>query len=571
MRKPVTMLRPATAALRRATPAAGVIAALLLTGPAAAQGAPRTATHIVQLRDGVTLDEGAAAVRGVRGRVTGRLPIIDALAVRLSRDARAALARDPRVEAVTVNGVIGPQDDGFTTTDQVTSDAGSTADTGLASDDLVGDPEAAADPAPVEDTQNASDADLVPGTAEPSDAVEAPDPPSSPNPAAEPPIDTSRLATAFPSSVLAPQTWLKATGKGIGVAVIDTGIDGGLADFTARDGGSRIVASVVTNPDATDQADGYGHGTHVAGIVAGDGTRHGSDDPVTGKYVGIAPGADLIAIKASDDEGRGTVLDAIYGLQFVVDHKDDYNIRVVNLSVSSTTPQSYKTDPLDAAVESAYFHGILVVAAAGNRGSAEDAVAYAPANDPFALSVGAVDDQNTQVRDDDVFADWSSVGTTQDGLRKPEIGAPGAHIVSTLARRSAFEDLCPACVVDGVAALMFEAHPEWTPDEAKSTLIETARNVTGGVDEVNALAAVSTEAPFSGVNAGVVPNDVVDSTAGAIDYTRSSWGRSSWGAAPETLAADWARSSWGCTCGTSATTALDGTRSSWGSATVGSP
>ena len=153
------------------------------------------------------------------------------------------------------------------------------------------------------------------------------------------------------------------------------------------------------------------------------------------------------------------------------------------------------------------------------------------------------------------------------GSSKPEIGAPGAHIVSTLARHSAFEDLCPACVVDGdyirvggssmaapvvagVAALMFEAHPEWTPDEAKSTLIETARNVAGGVDEVNSLAAVSTETPYSGVNAGIVPNDLVDSTAGEIDYTRSSWGRSSWGAAPETLAADWARSSWGCTCGT---------------------
>ena len=583
------MRRPATAALRRATPTAGVIAALLVGAPASAQGAPRTATHIVQLRDGVTLSEGAAAVRGVRGRVTGRLPIIDALAVRLSRDARAALARDPRVEAVTVNGVIGPQDDGLPTSDPATSDAEPAADTGLASDDeLVPDPEEAADPEPAAETEIASDADLVPGAAEASDAEEAPDPASSPDTAAAPPIDTSLLATAFPYSVLAPQTWPMATGKGIGVAVIDTGIDGGLPDFTAPDGSSRIVASVATNPDATDQADGYGHGTHVAGIIAGDGTRHDSDDPVAGKYIGIAPGADVIAIKASDDEGRGTVLDAIYGLQFAVDHMDDYNIRVVNLSVSSTTPQSYRTDPLDAAVESAYFHGILVVAAVGNRGSAEDAVAYAPANDPFALSVGGVDDQNTQARDDDAFADWSSVGTTQDGLRKPEIGAPGAHIVSTLARRSAFEDLCPACVVDGdyirvggssmaapvvagVAALMFEAHPEWTPDEAKSTLIETARNVAGGVDEVNALAAVSTETPFSGVNAGVVPNDLVDSTAGEIDYTRSSWGRSSWGAAPETLAADWARSSWGCTCGTAETSALDGTRSSWGSAPWQSP
>ena len=554
------MLRPAAAALGRATPRAWLIAALLLAVPASAQAAPRT-THIVQLRDGVTLADGAAAVRSAHGRVTGRLPIIDGLAVRLSRGARSALARDPRVDAVTVNGRIGPQDGELMT--------------------IRDRPELGMEPAA--DIGIASDADLVPVAGESSDAEPAP----TPDPVPDPAVDASRLATAYPYSALAAQVWPEATGRGVGVAIIDTGIDGGLPDFTDKDGSSRIVASVATNPDATNQADGYGHGTHVAGIVAGDGTRREIDDPASGKYIGIAPGANLIAIKASDDEGRGTVLDAIYGLQFAVDHKDDYNIRVVNLSVSSTTPQSYKTDPLDAAVESAYFHGILVVAAVGNRGSAEDAVDYAPANDPFVLSVGAVDDQNTQARDDDAFADWSSVGETQDGFTRPDIGAPGAHIVSTLARQSAFEDLCPACVVDGdyirvggssmaapvvagVAALMFEQHPDWTPDEAKSTLIDTARNVAGGVDEVNALAAVSTETPASGVNAGLEPNSLIDSTAGEIDYTRSSWGRSSWGAAPETLSADWARSSWGCTCGIAETSALDGTRSSWGSATLDS-
>jgi serine protease AprX len=318
----------------------------------------------------------------------------------------------------------------------------------------------------------------------------------------------------------------------------------------------------------------------VAGIIAGDGTRRPADDPAAGKYVGIAPDANLIAIKASDDQGRGTILDAIYGLQFAVDHQAEYNIRVVNLSLSSTTPQSYLTDPLDAAVEAAYFHGILVVAAVGNRGSAADATAYAPGNDPFALSVGGADDQGTAGRDDDAFADWSSVGTTQDGFAKPDIAAPGAHIVSTLARGSAFTDLCPACVVDdeyfrvggssmaapvvaGVAALVFEAHPDWTPDDVKSTLVETARNVEGGVDEVNASAALAQEWPFRGANADIAPNQLIDSSDGGID-----WGRSSWGAAPETLGADWARSSWGCTCTSSQPTdQIEQTRSSWGSAT----
>src|SRR4051812_14122044 len=244
----------------------------------------------------------------------------------------------------------------------------------------------------------------------------------------------AQVAASYPGSVYAPQAWRRATGQGVGVAVIDTGIDGTLPDFNDVQGKSRIVASVVTNPDAHTAQDTYGHGTHVAGIIAGDGRRRALPDPSMARYVGVAPDATLIAIKASDDEGRGTILDAIYGLQFVVDHRNDpgYNIRIVNLSLASTIAKSYRTDPLDAAVESAYFHGILVVAAAGNRGTAADATQYSPGNDPFALTVGAVDDQGTTDRADDTIADWSSRGVTQDGFAKPEVTAPGAHIVSTL-------------------------------------------------------------------------------------------------------------------------------------------
>jgi serine protease AprX len=367
------------------------------------------------------------------------------------------------------------------------------------------------------------------------------------------------------------------------VAVIDTGIDGALADFRVASGDSRsrVVGSAVTNPNATTAADTYGHGTHVAGILAGNGNLREAGDPLVGGYVGVAPEANLISIKVSDDSGAATVLDVIYGLQFAVDHKAEYNIRVVNLSLESTVAQSYRVDPLDAAVESAYFHGILVVAAAGNHGATEDAANYAPGNDPFALSVGAVDDQGTQGRGDDVFTEWSSVGRTQDGFAKPEIGAPGAHIVSTLPRSSAFASLCPSCIVDGeyiraggtsmaapvvsgVAALMLELHPEWTPDEVKSTLIATGRNLDGGVDEANAQAAISTATPASGANEGVVANDLVDAASGEIDYTRSSWSRSSWSSVePDSLVAGWTRSSWSCTCSGSEEDAVDPTRSSW--------
>ena len=176
-------------------------------------------------------------------------------------------------------------------------------------------------------------------------------------------VNAGALSTAYPSSINAPEAWntrgIEVTGRGIGVAVIDTGIAAELADFDAPGAatGSRVVASVVTNPDATSAGDGYGHGTHVAGIVAGNSNERPDGDPLKGRYIGIAPEANLISVKVSDDEGNASVLDVIRGLQFVVDHKADYNIRVVNLSLESSEPGSYETDPLDAAVEAAWFNG----------------------------------------------------------------------------------------------------------------------------------------------------------------------------------------------------------------------
>ena len=203
--------------------------------------------------------------------------------------------------------------------------------------------------------------------------------------------------------------------------------------------------------------------------------------------MGIAPEADLIALKVADDDGYSTVLDVIGALEFAVEHKDALNIRVINLSMSSDTPASYLNDPLDAAVEFAWHAGIVVVVAAGNRGDAKDAVRYPPGNDPYVISVGATDEVDTVDPSDDTLAAFSSRGTTQDGFAKPDVLAPGAHMVAPLAMGSAFESLCPHCVVggsymrmggtsqaapvvSGAAALLLQARPELNPDEVKALL-----------------------------------------------------------------------------------------------------
>jgi serine protease AprX len=321
----------------------------------------------------------------------------------------------------------------------------------------------------------------------------------------------------------------------------------------------------------------------VAGILAGNGGNRPGNDPLRGKYAGAAPDANLISVKISDDDGNATVLDAIYGIQFAVDHKAAYNIRVINLSVESEQAQSYLVDPLDAAAEAAWFNGIVVVAAAGNRGNTPGAVGYAPGNDPYVITVGGVDDQGTKDVKDDVAADWSSRGVTQDGFSKPEIYAPGAHIVATLAPGSAFERQCPSCIVSrdyiqaggtslaapivaGAVAAILERRPTWTPDMVKGALLNTKRTVEGG-REIEANNAYKADANKLKANQGLTPNTLVDSATGAIDYTRATWRVADWDSASELLTAAWSRATWRCTCSVTTTGDVDPTRATWRRAT----
>jgi serine protease AprX len=395
------------------------------------------------------------------------------------------------------------------------------------------------------------------------------------------------VATAYNASIQATDIWntYGGTGKGVGVAVVDTGIAGDLPDFrvSGYDKSSRVIGSAVVNPDATTAGDRYGHGTHVAGIIAGDSSTRSYTDPLRNRYSGVAPDANLISIKASDDAGNSTVLDVIAGIQFAIDHKSDYNIRVLNLSLESTSSESYKTDPLDAAVEAAWFKGIFVVAAAGNHGSDDDAVDHAPGNDPYIVSVGAVDDQGTKSISDDKLASWSSRGTTQDGVSKPDLYAPGSGIVSNLAPGSAFSAMCATCIVDGqyiraggtsmaapmvagAAAIGFQLDPSLTPNRIKALLMNNERALSESIGEVSLNEAARA---FSGdggatANKGLSPSSFIDPATGEIDYSRSSWSRSSWSSAGELLRSSWSRSSWSCaSCGVGDATQVDPSRSSW--------
>ena len=367
----------------------------------------------------------------------------------------------------------------------------------------------------------------------------------------------------------ADRAWDKGvTGSGVGVAVVDTGIAGGLPDFrrSSSDSRSRVIASVVVNPNARNAGDAYGHGTHVAGLIAGNGNNRSYWDPFDSDYVGAAPDANLISIKIADGNGNANLIDVIDGIQFAVEHKADYNIRVINLSLNSSVAESYKTDPLDAAVEEAWFSGIVVVTAAGNAGTAGDAVSYSPANDPYVITVGGVDDKGTDWTGDDQLASWSSRGTTQDGLHKPEILAPGSQLVSTMSPGSAYTAMCPSCmvgseymqlggtsmsaaVVSGVVANILENRPSWTPDQVKGALMNTARDVPGvGVEPQTdvAMGLWSSDSRLRS-NTGLTPSTLINPATGKIDMNKADWSRASFRSADDLLSAAWSPSaSWRC-------------------------
>ena len=302
-------------------------------------------------------------------------------------------------------------------------------------------------------------------------------------------VDTSHLESAYISTIGADKVWNRAPylqGQRIGVAVVDSGISTNYDLSFSRGGGQRLVAKVVYNGNRNGE-DYYGHGDHVARII-------GSNGGFTKEYIGVAPEVNLLNVKVANAQGRAKISDVISGLQWVFDNQARYNIRVVNISMNDSVLESHHTSALDAAVEILWFNGIVVVVSAGNTGNGG---IYAPANDPFVITVGATDDQGTTELTDDVMAPFSAYGTTTDGYAKPDLVAPGTNIVSLIKRNTLLARQHPdhivhknfhlgtyfqmsgtsmsAPMVAGAAALLIQSNPNLTPDQVKYRLMHTAR------------------------------------------------------------------------------------------------
>ncbi|MGH3090172.1 MAG: S8 family serine peptidase [Rubrobacteraceae bacterium] len=279
-------------------------------------------------------------------------------------------------------------------------------------------------------------------------------------------------------------------GEGVGVAVLDSGVDGTHQDVryperTAQNvkilgdsifTGASVVAEDQPNTDTTS-----GHGTHVASTIGGDGTESG------GRYAGVAPESDLIGIGAGETL---FILYALEGFDYALEHQDEYNIEIISNSWG-TSGEFDPDDPVNVASKEAHEAGMTVVFAAGNSGPAEDTLnPYSVA--PWVIGVAAGE------KDGRTLADFSSRGRPGDPLYHPPLTAPGVDIV---AARSATCVICATAVdsdatgippqfvaryttlsgtsmatphVSGVAALMLEANPALSPDQVKDTLAATA-------------------------------------------------------------------------------------------------
>ena len=326
--------------------------------------------------------------------------------------------------------------------------------------------------------------------------------------------DSGTASAIYTDVVRAPRVWgAGVTGSGVNVAVIDTGVS------TSGDLAGRVVHAEDFTVER-DNADSYGHGTFVAGLIAGTGAAS------AGAVKGVAPGAGIVALKIAGRNGATDVTMVLQALEWLVTHKDVHGIRVANLSFGFDGTQSYTVDPLDFAVERVWNAGIVVVTAAGNRPGAVSI----PGNDPLVITAGASNDKTTLLLGDDTVATFSGGGTTPDMVTKPDVYAPGRSVVSSRSPGSAVDLAYPGsaigssyakgsgtsfstAVISGVAALALAKTPTLTPNQVKQRIVSTSRTF-GIADAWNA--TMSTD--LTAANAGVAPA----TGTGSLQATRGS-------------------------------------------------
>jgi serine protease AprX len=336
------------------------------------------------------------------------------------------------------------------------------------------------------------------------------------------------------------------------IAFVDSGIDAKRSDF-----GDRVLAQVdLTSLPQNSPGDGRGHGTFIAGLAAGSALG----------YAGAAPTAGIVSLDVMNDRGIARTSDVIAAAQWILKNRRQYGIRVANFSLHSATPSSFRWDPLDKALEKLWFSGVVVVTSSGNYGAKgrPTRVAFGPANDPFVITVGALDLRNSADPERASVTPWSVWGHTYDGFAKPELSAPGRALMgpipvnSTLARdrpsrvvhtpSGAYMRLSgtslAAPIVAGIAADILALHPNFTPDDVKGALMLSARKVghaalpSAGVGEVFAMDAVGVTAPPNpnrALNAFLVA-DADDDDSRVFDdaawlaaaKTSTSWDAASW-------------------------------------------
>ncbi|HEX5267581.1 MAG TPA: S8 family serine peptidase [Acidimicrobiales bacterium] len=336
-------------------------------------------------------------------------------------------------------------------------------------------------------------------------------------------------------------------GAGTTVAVIDTGINGALPDFAGRE-----RAGVDLTGGHSPWTDEYGHGTFVAGLIAGNGAASGGRTP------GEAPGAQLVSIKAAGASGIATVSSIVQGIDFAVKNQRKYGIGVLNLSFGAVPTGPTAAEPMDQAVEAAWKAGIAVVVSAGNAGPFNGTV-LSPGDDPLVITVGAYADNDSPQPANWAVCPFSSVGPTLfDGWMKPDLVAPGRSVVSVADPGSTIYTANPSAVVgtgsfvgsgtsfsaaitSGAAALVLAAHPGASPNELKGRLLGNAMPGPVGNPFVDGHGLLNAYYAATG------PQLVLDQTAAAAAESTqlsgvvslgSSWSGSSWNGS------SWNGSSW---------------------------